>query len=255
MKANKILWIDLQPSLYCLFKRSAQTLSQHFEVKRWSFENDLDESCDVNVVHSLLRQTIENSSVPLHLVGHGLSGTIAYLYAHKYPKNIASVSLLSVDVQSTNQWSSHYQCMRSQLSCSRHQILSHLSRLLINTQTDDVQNIMTRLLAKCLDNDFVNGSIIQNPKISNLSKIDTPILVINGENDFVVDGNNYQRWQQHLKPGDCYQKIKNGRHFFPFEEWRKTSKMMEAFITMVPEQKQTLVPDSYKHLSISKHNS
>ena len=145
--------------------------------------------------------------------------------------------------------------MRSQLSCSRLQILSHLSRLLINTQTDDVQNIMTRLLAKCLDNDFVNGSIIQNPKISNLSKIDTPILVNNGENDFVVDGNNYQRWQQHLKPGDCYQKIKNGRHFFPFEEWRKTSKLIEAFITMVPEEKQNLVPDYYKHLSISKPNS
>ena len=255
MQDKKILWIDLQPSLYCLFKRSAQNLSQHFEVKRWSFEHDLDESCDVNVVHSLLRQTIENSSVPIHLVGHGLSGTIAYLYVQKYPKNIASASLLSVDVQSTNQWTSHYQCMRSQLSCSRFQILSHLSRLLINTQADHVQNIMTRILAKCLDNDFVNGSIIQNPKIDNLVKVTTPILVMNGESDFVVDCYSYQRWQQHLKPGDCYQKIKDGRHFFPFEKWRETTKMIESFITMVPEHQQNLVPDSYKDLSISNPNS
>ena len=103
MKTGKILWIDLQPSLYCLFKRTAQTLDQHFEVKRWSFEHDLDESCDVDIVHSLLRQTIDNSSSPVHLIGHGISGTIAYLYAQKYPKDISSVSMLSVDTNSTNQ--------------------------------------------------------------------------------------------------------------------------------------------------------
>ena len=123
MKSSKILWIDLQPSLYCLFKRTAQSLSEHFEVKRWSFEHDLDESCDVDVVHSLLRQTIQNSSSPVHLVGHGLSGTVACLYAQRYPKNISSVSLLSVDIKSTNQWTSHYQSMRSQLPCSRLNIL------------------------------------------------------------------------------------------------------------------------------------
>ena len=112
MSTSQILWIDLQPSLYCLFKRTAQILGQHFEVKRWSFEHDLDESCDVEVVHSLMKHTIENSSNPVHLVGHGISGTIAYLFAQKYPNNILSVSVLSVDTHSTNQWTSHYQSMR-----------------------------------------------------------------------------------------------------------------------------------------------
>ena len=164
MSTSQILWIDLQPSLYCLFKRTAQRLGQHFEVKRWSFEHDLDESCDVEVVHSLMRHTIENSSNPVHLVGHGISGTIAHLYAQKYPKNISSISLLSVDVQSTNQWTSHYQSMRSQLQCSRFHILNHLSRLLIEIQEDHVQDIITKLLVKCLDNDFVNGSIVEKTK-------------------------------------------------------------------------------------------
>ena len=84
MKTSQILWIDLQPSLYCLFKRTAQTLSQNFKVKRWSLEHDLDESCDVEVVHSLMRHTIENASNPVHLVGHGISGTIAYLFACRF---------------------------------------------------------------------------------------------------------------------------------------------------------------------------
>ena len=248
---SKLFWIDLQPSLYCLFKRTAQNLGQHFEVKRWSFEHDLDESCDVDVVHSLLRQTIENCSSPVHLVGHGISGTVAYLYAQKYPKNISSVSLLSVDVLSTNQWTSHYQSMRSQLQCSRFHILSHLSRLLIDTQADHVANVVTKLLINCLDNDFVSGSIIQNPKIENLGRINVPTLVINGEDDFVVDKNCCQRWQPQLKPGDCYKKIKNGRHFFPFREWSETSKIIESFITMVPEEKENLVTHFYKNLRTS----
>ena len=179
MKTSKLLWIDLQPSLYCLFKRTAQGLGQHFEVKRWSFEHDLDESCDVDIVHGLLRQTIDNSSSPVHLVGHGISGTISYLYAQKYPENISSVSLLSVDTHSTNQWTSHYQSMRSQLPCSRFHILSHLSRLLIDTHADHIQIIIARLLAKCLDNDFVNGSIVGHTQIDNLDQIKIPILIIN----------------------------------------------------------------------------
>ena len=255
MNSIQILWIDLQPSLYCLFKRTAQTLGQNFKVKRWSFEHDLDESCDLEVVHSLLRQTIESCSTPVHLVGHGISGTIAYLYAQNHPKNISSVSVLSVDTRSTNQWTSHYQSMRSQLPCSRFHILSHLGRLLVENKTEDVGNIMTRLMAKCLDNDFVYGSIVKSQSITNLNKVEVPVLVINGEKDFVVDEQSEIRWCHNLKPGDCYQKIANGRHFFPFTEWSQTAKMIESFVRMVPDRDQNLIPDSYRNLSISKTNS
>ena len=255
MKGSKILWIDLQPSLYCLFKRTAQRLSENFEVKRWAFEHDLDESCDVDIIHSLLRKTIKSTSNSVHLVGHGLSGIVAHLYAQRYPKNISSVSLLSVDINSTNQWTSHYQSIRSQLPCSRFQILSHLSRLLVDSNKDHIQTIMARLLAKCLDNDFVHGSILKNHTINNLGKINTPILIINGEKDFVVDKQCYERWQHHLKPGDCYQQIMNGRHFFPFTEWDRTAKMIEVFINMVPDRTQNMIPDCYGDLSISKANS
>ena len=255
MEKSKIVWVDLQPSLYCLFKRTAQALSQQYGVKRWSFEHDLDESCDVDIIHALLKQTVENSSEPVHLVGHGISGSVAYLYAKKYPKNISSVSLLSVDVQSSNQWTSHYQSMRSQLPCSRFHILSHLSRLLIDTHADHVQIIIARLLAKCLDNDFVSGSIVGQTQIENLDQIKVPVLVINGSKDFVIDQCSYERWQQYLKPGDCYQRMNSGRHFFPFSEWSQTAKMIESFVRMVPEQHQNQVPNSCKNLSISKTNS
>jgi pimeloyl-ACP methyl ester carboxylesterase len=255
MNTNQILWLDLQPSLYCLFKRTAQTLGQHFKIRRWSFEHDLDESCDVDIVHSLLRHTIENSSTPVHLIGHGISGTIAYLYALKYPNDISSVSVLSVDTHSANQWTSHYQSMRSQLPCSRFHILSHLSRMLVDKQTEQVSNILTRLLVKCLDNDFVYGSIVKSQSIMNLNQAEIPILVINGEKDFVVDKQSYDRWKQILKPGDCYQKIANGRHFFPFTEWSQTAKIIKSFVEMVPDKDHNHIPEHYGNPSLSKLNS
>ena len=145
--------------------------------------------------------------------------------------------------------------MRSQLPCSRYHILSHLSSLLVNKNSEQVGSIVTRLLARCLDNDFVYGSIVKSQKIENLNKSNVPTLVINGEKDFVIDEQSCDRWKHYLKPGDCYQKIADGRHFFPFTEWNQTSNMIESFIRMVPDNKYNLVPDHCKNLSISKANS
>jgi pimeloyl-ACP methyl ester carboxylesterase len=145
--------------------------------------------------------------------------------------------------------------MRSQLPCSRFHILSHLSSLLLGKNSEQVESIVTRLLARCLDNDLVYGSIINSQIIENINKANVPILVINGEKDFVVDARSCDRWKHYLKPGDCYQKITNGRHFFPFTEWNQTSNMIESFIRMVPDKNHTFVPDGCQNLSISKINS
>ena len=255
MSTREILWVDLQPSLYCLFKRTAQALGQRFMVKRWAFEHDLDESCNIEEIHKYLKQTIGNASSPVHLIGHGISGTITYQYAQKYPKNISSITLLSVDTNSTNQWTNYYQIMRSKLLCSRQYILSHLSSLLIDNQTEQVQNTMTKVLAKCLDNDFVHGSIIKSQSVENLSKIKIPALIINSSNDFVVNEQSHERWMHYLKPGDCYQNIAKGRHFFPFTEWIQTADMIAAFIEMIPHDKQNLISEYYKKMSTSETNS
>ena len=255
MKARKILWVDLQPSLYRLFKRTAQTLGKNFEVSRWTFEHDLDESCNTEEVHKLLKQTIGNASSPVHLIGHGISGTVAYQYAQKYPRNISSLLLLSVDANSSNQWTNYYQSMRSQLPCPRQHILSHLSSLLIDSHSEQIQEIMSKMLAKCLDNDFIYGSIIKSQTIENLSKINLPTLIINSSNDFVVNEQSHERWMHYLKPGDCYQNMAKGRHFFPFTEWIQTAEMISAFIEMIPEQEENIFPECYRRINTNKINS
>ena len=234
MAQDKVLWIDLQPTLYCLNKRVAQLLSRAFVVQRWSFQHDLDESCSVSTVHDLLRQTLESSSEPFHLVGHGISGTVACLFAEKYPDLVKSLTLMSVDTLSANHWSSHYLEMRSQLPSSRQALLSHLSSLLFSSTNSRAVEVFPCLLAKCLDSEFIQGSIINQQQISNLNTPPMPSLVLNGEYDFVVDNNSHDRWSETLKSGDRYVCLKKGRHFFQFDQSQMVADLITSFIQMVP---------------------
>lgn len=236
MPQDKVLWIDLQPTLHCLNKRVAQLLSRSFAVQRWSFQHDLDESCSVQTVLELLRQTLVASSEPMHLVGHGISGTVACLFAEKYPGLVKSLTLLSVDTLSANHWSSHYLDMRSQLPTSRQAILSHLSSLLFSSNNSRSTEIVPCLLAKCLDTEFIQGSIVNQQTIKNLQTPEVPTLVLNGEFDFVVDINSHDRWSETLKSGDRYVCMKNGRHFFQFNQAQQAADLIIAFIQMVPGQ-------------------
>ena len=236
MPHDKVLWIDLQPTLHCLNKRVSQLLSRSFAVQRWSFQHDLDESCSIETVHELLKQTLMASSEPMHLIGHGISGTIACLFAEKYPELVKSLTLLSVDTVSANHWSSHYLDMRSQLPASRKAILSHLSSLLFSNQNSRAFEALPCLLAKCLDTEFIQGSIVNHQRIDNLLAPNVPTFVLNGDSDFVVDVNSHDRWSETLKSGDRYVSMKQGRHFFHFDHSQQVAQLITAFIQMVPGQ-------------------
>ncbi len=236
MNRTKILWLDVQPTLYCLNKRVAQHLSRTRQVKRWSFQHDLDESCNEETVHNLLLETLKNDSEKYHIIGHGLSGTLACQFAHKYPHLLKSLTLLSVDTNTSNHWSSHYLKIRSQLPCSRVQILSHLSSLLFHQSNARAAAAFPSLLAKCLDSEYIQGSVISQYTTDELIIPSIPVLIINGQHDFVVDENSRHRWVNKLKPGDCYHSIDKGRHFFQFSNSQSTAQKINAFLDMVPDQ-------------------
>ena len=235
MAQSTIIWIDLQPTLHCLNKRVAQLLSRSFLVRRWSFQHDLDESCTVDTVHELLKSSLGEVSEPVHLVGHGISGTVACLFAEKYPWLVKSLTMLSVDTLSTNHWSSHYLEMRSQQSCSRTAILTHLSSLLFPRSNQRANEAFPCLLAKSLDTEFMQGSIVNQIKINNLKAPDMPTFVLNGGSDFVIDSNCRERWLKTLKSGDRYLCMKKGRHFFQFDQAQQVAKSISSFIQMVPK--------------------
>ena len=241
MNHPSILWLDLQPSLYCFNCRLSRLLASSRTVRRWSFEHDPDESCSIATIHNLLRQSILETGGRPHLVAHGLSGTIAHRFVHQYPELIQSLTLLSVDSQISNHWTSHYHEMRKQLSCTRAHLLQHLTSLLFECNQPKVYVALAELMAKCLDSDFVMSSLISHDLYGELEAIPVPLLVLNGDNDFVVDRNAKQRWAATLKPGDCYESIANSRHFFQFHHPVVVADRINNFLDMIPTSS---IPDN-----------
>jgi pimeloyl-ACP methyl ester carboxylesterase len=147
--------------------------------------------------------------------------------------------------------------MRSQLPCSRERILFHLSSQLFGSDLSRKFPIFASLLAKCLDEEYILGSIASQIKLGVLKGSDIPTLVINGNDDFVIDRMAHTRWSEQLKPGDHYRAIKNARHFFHHQEANQTADVIESFLDMVPEEEMNnslTIKSDYSPIQISKND-
>jgi pimeloyl-ACP methyl ester carboxylesterase len=61
------------------------------------------------------------------------------------------------------------------------------------------------------------------------------MLVINGDDDFIVDRNSEKRWQPFLKRGDRYVSVPNGRHFMQHTHAQEVSCAITSFAEMTPD--------------------
>ncbi len=234
MGSPEIIWLDIQPSLYGFNCRLVRLLTASRRVKRWSFQHDPDEACTIDTIHNLLRESIVSSKQRPHVVAHGISGTIACLFAQQYPELLSSLTLLSVDTNNANHWTSHYHVMRGQLPCSRDKILTNLASKLFDVEDQRIIATLAKLMAKCLDCDFVISSLFSNSLSGHLQAPKVPTLIINGDYDFVVDKAAKTRWNSKLKLGDHYESVDAGRHFFHFHKPALTAEKINAFLDMIP---------------------
>ena len=170
----------------------------------------------MSTIFDFLKETLDESESPPDVVAHGLSGTIAALFAQQFPQLFRSLTLISVDSISSKQWSSDYFAMRRKLPCSRSLILSHIVPLLFDNCLEDPDLLLSAFFAKCLDSNYILGSVASHAVLPNLSLIDTPLLIINGDHDFVVGQNSKLRWKPYLKPGDRFCSVPGGHHFSHF---------------------------------------
>ncbi len=242
---SSILWLDLQPSLFCFNQKLSCILSQSRHVRRWSFQHDPDETCSLSTIFCLLKETLEKLDQSPHVIAHGISGTVAALFSAQFPHLFKSLTLISVDPISTNQWSSHYLEMRRQLPCSRAAILSHIIPLLFDREFGDANQVLPKLFATCLDSEYISGSIASHSSLENLSSIDIPLSIINGSHDFVIDQNSATRWKPHLKNGDRFYSLPRGRHFSHFSQPKLYGAMINSFLEMVPESFSPIFPNQF----------
>lgn len=222
------LWLCVNPYLNRFDRRLCAQLSQSTTVWNWMYQQTSDEPCCIETALSLLHDFLEQQAQPLHLIGHGLSGTIGLLYARQYPHHLKSLTLLSVGATPSINWQAHYYALRRLLPCDREIILVQMVRTLFGPQQMSHARCFAKLLERVLDMELTSHSLAIHTGLAK-GGITVPLLVCRGENDTIIDPNAYQEWQQWLKPSDRLWTCPQGRHFFHHDDPKRCSQVILDF--------------------------
>ena len=233
---DNIFFLELNQSLACFSNKLAKKLARnHLDVKRWCFHLDQDEVCTMESILGFLAGSIQEAESAPILIGHGVGGILANTFAQNYPKLIKGIVLLSTDAITEYTWQAQYHEIRKMLPNARADVLRHLSQLLTGHQCPGFLTATSGLLKKSLDEEYSLSSLMASEKIPKCHKHQVPMLVINGDDDFIVDRHSHQRWKPFLKRGDRYVSIARGRHFMQHSHVEDVFRAVSAFIEMTPD--------------------
>jgi len=231
------LWLSVSPYLKGFDQRLLSHLTGTALVRRWEYYQTVDEPCCVEDVVESLHEYITNRAAeqaansgedrPIHLLGHGVSGTLALLYARRYPQHVASLTLLSVSSQPAVNWPAHYYALRQLLPCSQQMILTHMARLLFGDRPTRFATALAQLLERELDSSLTFHSLARRTEIV-AGGVEVPLLVCSGEADFIANQRptSWQAWQ---KAGDRVWICPNSNHFFHFHHPNATATAIAAY--------------------------
>lgn len=216
------LWLTVSPHLKRFDQRLLSCLSKRVSVMRWEYMQTEDEPCSLDVAINLLYEYLQghfaHTRQSTHLIGHGLSGIVGWLYAQRYPEHVRSLTLLSVGANPAVNWHAHYYALRQLLPCSRDVVLAQIVRMLFGARSHDITRSLVQLLAQDLDTGLALHSLVDNQEIKP-AQVQVPLLVCQGGHDAVVGRSD--RWQSWLKPGDSVWTCPQGHHFFHFDQPRQ----------------------------------
>ncbi|MEM8605295.1 MAG: alpha/beta hydrolase [Cyanobacteria bacterium P01_H01_bin.121] len=227
------LWLTLNPSLKRLDQRVLCQLYRRTKIHRWEYHQTPDEPCCLETIIGYLHETLTTQAQPLHLLGHGISGTVALLYAQRYPQHVRSLTLLAVGQSPGVTWHSHYYAMRELLPCDRHVLLSHLARMMLGNFCPHVINGFAKLLELDLDEGFAPHSLAGITSIDAQS-VEPPVLVCYGQHDLILSPQNYTTTDCWLKPTDQIWQCPEGKHFFHFAAPEQVAKRIYDYWQNLP---------------------
>ena len=240
-----LLWLSVSPHLKCFDRRLLSQLAKTAPVRQWEYFQTVDEPCSVDAVVALLheyvsdRATLERQSgnphYKVHLLGHGVSGAIALLYARRYPAQVASLTLLSVNAMPAVNWQAHYYALRQRLPCSREIVLAQMSKILLGNQPPRLYKALAHLLAKDLDSSLTFHSLAHHAKLPGGGTA-VPLLVCNGEQDAIASCQKQSPWHDFMKLSDRLWQCPKGNHFFHFRHATATAKVITEHISSISDQ-------------------
>lgn len=222
------LWLGVNPSLKHFDNRLCRLLDRHTDIRYWGYYQTADEPCCLETALALLDDYIVQQSQPIHLLGHGLSGTIGLLYTRLHPNRVKSLTLISVGASPSICWHAQYYALRNLLSCDRQMILMQMANALFGCRHSAKLSGLAKLLEKVLDSELAPHSVAKYRSIDP-GGVDVPLLVCRGADDAVVDPNAHAHWQSWVQVGDRLWTCPGGRHFFHHTHASETSSVILDF--------------------------
>lgn len=212
-RCAKFLWVSASPSLKYFHRRLLNQLSKAVAIEFWEFFQTADEDSSIEGAVKLLHEHLSQSDTPTHLIGHGISGTIALTYARRYPSKVASLTLLSVAVQPGINWHSYYYDRLWSLPSSRQYILKLISsELFPDTCARYVSDLVDRLERDLLEAPS-NHSLFRSDLLSP-SGVDMPLMICGSQDDRAISVANLYGWKKYFKSPDKMWIVATGGHFF-----------------------------------------
>jgi pimeloyl-ACP methyl ester carboxylesterase len=234
---SQVLWVNVSPSLKRFDCKLVRHLSRTHAVAYWQYIQENDEPSSISEAVALLHEYVQTAEQPLHLVGHGISGIIALLYARQHPENVRSLALLAVAPQPAINWHSHYYVQRQLMPCTQSQLLAQMAQSLFGRPLPYPPLPIVNALAKDLAFSPSPHSLYQ---ITTLPEggINAPLMVCTAEDDFVVTAPLARAWTSHFKPGDTLWQSPGGHHFFHYYHPELVSQQLRKFWRQVQQREQ-----------------
>lgn len=213
------VWINASPSLKYFDLPLQQYLSKDFQIASWEYiQDNFDESSCIETAIDLLHDFFsESEQYQVHLIGHGVSGVIALLFAQRYPRYISSLTLLAVAPQPAITWHAHYYTQRNLfVTASRQEILVNIARSLFGSHRipHPLHSLIVALIqdldtSPCMHSLF---KIVDLPK----EKVSVPFMVCGSNTDPIVSRNTINNWKAYFKSKDILWVSHDGYHFFHY---------------------------------------
>jgi pimeloyl-ACP methyl ester carboxylesterase len=246
------LWLNASPALQKFDRPLLRHLAQHGAIAHWRYCQSQDEAVSMATALVLLHDYLKQGDRPVHLLGHGISGALALLYARRHPERVRSLTLLSVGVYPLVDWQAHYYSRFALLPCSRETVLAQMVPTLFGRQSWQVTQELIQLLEKDLDNSLSPHTLYRRASLFP-GGVPVPLLVCGGSEDAIIDPNALEGWRPWLKdegffpkdeakwtlPGDRLWQCPGGRYFFHYHFPQSTAEQILDFwqsFSRVPAQ-------------------
>ncbi len=210
-----VIWVSGSPSLRCLSTPLIQELIKYTNISGWEYIQSMDEPASMDVAVELLHSYLKTKELPIHLLGHGIGGTIALMLARKYPHFVKSLTLLSVAAQPAKTWHVNYYQQREIYTLSKAEaLLNTLHNIFRDKYPCCLKNLIDNFY-RDLDNLPLMHSLLKIESLP-IEKVSMPLMICGGQIDMILGYPDLYEWKKLLKPNDILWKCHQGGHFFHY---------------------------------------